>query len=83
MANLIRLTPIRQFRRRAVGNCSARGDISKREVMRLLGEWIFFFNVLNFEELAGTANKKDYKCQKTSTASKFMIFSTVLDYILS
>lgn len=29
------------------------------------------------------ANKKNYKCQKTSTASKLMIFSPVLDYILS
>lgn len=49
LANLIRLTPIRQFRRRAVGNCSALGNISKRDVMRFLGEWIFF-NVLNFDE---------------------------------
>lgn len=43
----------------------------------------FYFYLLNFEELVGMAYKKNYKCQKTSTASKLMIFSTVLDYILS
>lgn len=50
--------------------------------MKLLGEWIFF-NVLNFEDLAEMVNKKNYKCQITSSASKLIIFSTVLDYILS
>lgn len=77
MVDLIRLTPNRQFRRRAVGNCSALCDISKQEVVGLLGEWIFF-NILNFE-----ANKKKYICHKTSTASKLMIFITVLDWILN
>lgn len=52
MANLIRLTLIRQFERRAVGTCRAWGDVSKREVMRPWAEWIFLlFNVPNFEDL--------------------------------
>lgn len=51
--------------------------------MRPLTEWIYyFFNVLNFEDLVEWHIRKIIKCQKTTIATKLMIFSTILCYIL-
>lgn len=79
MANLIRLTLIRQFERRAVGTCRAWGDVSKREVMRPWAEWIFLlFNVSNFEDLVRIEYKKKYKMSENQAHDFYYCISLYL-----